>query len=120
MQITLTVEETGALNPSVSSNDFLPNAIKNKVTVPQSFVLTGAATASSAATRTDTSYSYYNVANISRPGTNTWCEEPRDLSGSSPLLTSSLGIEKYLRNAVLGAAVLASSAPAKGGAGKDR
>jgi hypothetical protein len=119
MQINLTAEETGALNPSVSSNDVLPNAVSHAVPVPQSFTFTGAATLSSDATRTDTSYSYYNVANISRPGANTWCEKPPvDLTGNSPFLTSDLGIENYLRSNLAGAALLSSSAPAKGGFGK--
>jgi hypothetical protein len=119
MQINLTAQETGALNPSVSANNILPNAIRNAVTVPQSFTFTGAATLSSDATRTDTSYSYYNVANISRPTANSWCEKPPvDLTGNTPFLTSDLGIEKFLRSNLAGAGLLSSSSPAKGGAGK--
>lgn len=118
MQISLTVTESSALNPSVTYNDTLLNAITHGVTVGQSFNLTGAATASSTATRTDTSYSYYNVGRISRPGANVWCDAPLDLHGSSPLLKSDLGIEDYLRVAVPGAALLPSSTMAKGGAGK--
>lgn len=118
MQVNLTVEEVSALNPSVVLNDTLRNAVRNGVTVPQSFNLTGTATASATATRTDTSYSYYNVGVISRPGANKWCDDPQDLRGSSPLLKSDLGIKDYLYSAVLGADYLHSSVPAKGGAGK--
>jgi hypothetical protein len=121
MQITLTVEETGAVNPNVTLNNTLPNAIANKVTVPQSFTFTGAATASSTATRVDTSYSYYNVGRITQPGGNTGCDA--DLpglrgSGSSPLLNVDLGIEKFLRDVAPGALLFQSSPMAKGGAGK--
>src|SRR5450759_2356356 len=61
MQISLTVEEVGGLNPGVALNHTLPNAIANKVTVPQSFTLSATGTLSSTATRTDTSYSYYTI-----------------------------------------------------------
>jgi hypothetical protein len=122
LQVNLTVEEVGALNPSVALNNTIPNGLVNKVTVPQSFVFNGAATLSSTATRTDTFYSYYNVGNISRPGANSWCEDVAAAEnihlGSSPLLKYNLGIEDYLREQVQGADVLSSSAPAKGGAGK--
>src|ERR1700733_14444421 len=53
MQINLTVEEVGAVNPSVGFSDTLENAIVHKLTVGQSFALNGAATLSSTATRTD-------------------------------------------------------------------
>src|SRR5947209_15139395 len=121
MQISLTVDEIGAANPSISLNNTLPNAITNAVPVPQSFTLNGAGTFSSQVSRTDTSYSYYNVGNISAPGANTWCHDPAfplDHTGSSPLLRSDLGIASYLQAAVAGAARLPSSLPAKGGAGK--
>jgi len=78
-------------------------------------------TLSSTATRTDISYSYYNVGKISARGANSWCHDPStkpSLHGSSPLLKSDLGIADYLQGAVAGAALLHSSAPAKGGAGK--
>lgn len=119
MQITLTVAEVGALNPSVAYNDTLANAITHGVTVPQSFNLTGTATASSTATRVDTTYSYYNVGKITQPGANPFCAtNPPDLHGSSPLLKSDLGIERYLRVAVPGAVIFHSSSTAQGGAGK--
>ena len=121
MQISLTVDEVGAANPGVTFNHTLPNAIANAVTVPQSFTLGASGTLSSTATRTDISYSYYNVGKISARGANSWCHDPStkpSLHGSSPLLKSDLGIADYLQGAVAGAALLHSSAPAKGGAGK--
>jgi hypothetical protein len=118
MQLTLTIEEVSALNPSVGAQDVLPNGISNKITVPQSFALNGAATLSSTATRTDTSYSYYNVGKITARGANPFCNQPVDLRGSSPLLKSDLGIEAYLREAAPGSLVFSSSVQAAGGAGK--
>lgn len=117
MQINMTVEEVGAINPSLGLADTLPNAIVNKVTVPQSFALNGSATVSSTATRTDTSYSYYNVGRITAAGAQPFCGE-RDLNGSSPLLKSDLGIEAFLREAAPGALIFSSSTAAAGGAGK--
>jgi hypothetical protein len=121
MQISLTVDEVGAFNPSVSLNHTLPNAVASAVSVPQSFNVNAATTVSTDATRTDTSYSYYNVGKIAAPGANSWChdpDQPLDHSGSSPLLRSNLGIGDYLQGAVAGADILHSSVPAKGGAGK--
>ncbi len=118
MQIALTIEETGAVNPSVGSSDTLANAISHAVTVPQSFVVNSAATLSSTATRTDTSYSYYNVGKITARRANPFCDQPLDFNGSSPLLKSDLGIEAFLREAVPGSVVFHSSAVAAGGAGK--
>ena len=86
MQITLTIDEASALNSSIGSQDILPSGLSNKVTVPQSFALNGAATLSSTATRADTSYSYYNVGKITAKGANPFCDKPADLNGSSPLL----------------------------------
>lgn len=120
-QINLTVEETGALNPSVTLNDTMRNASVLGVTVPQSFNLGASGTLSSTATRIDTSYSYYIVGRIAAKGANLFCNAPDNVHGSSPFLESDLGIEKYLRGAVQGAAVFRSSeipkAPKEGGGG---
>jgi hypothetical protein len=122
MQTNLTVEEVGAVNPSIGYSDTLFNKIVHKViTVPESFALNGAGTLSSTATRTDTSYSYYNVGKITAQGANPFCYDPNqplDLHGSSPLLKSDLGIYRFLREAAPAALMFASSAPAEGGAGK--
>jgi len=118
MQITLTIDEVSALNPSIGSQDILPSGLSNKVTVPQSFALNGAATLSSTATRADTSYSYYNVGKITAKGANPFCDKPADLNGSSPLLKSDLGINAYLRQAAPGSLIFHSSDVAIEGAGK--
>jgi hypothetical protein len=118
MQISLTVEAASAVNAGVALTSTWPSALVNKVTVGRTESTALSGTLSSTATRTDTSYSYYNVAKISAPGNNKFCDDPLDLHGSSPLLKSDLGIEDYLRVAVTGADTFRSSAPAKGGAGK--
>jgi hypothetical protein len=117
MQINLTVEEVGGINPSVGFADTLENAIVHKLTVPQSVALNAGGTLSSTATRTDTSYSYYNVGQITQKGAQPFCKD-LDLTGSSPLLKSNLGIESFLREAAPGALVFNSSPLAKGGFGK--
>jgi hypothetical protein len=120
MQVNLTVDEISAINPSVGYQNILPNAIRNMVTVPESFSVNATGTVSSDATRTDTSYSYYNIGNITAPGANSWCNDPtlHNTEGSSLLLKSDLGIANYLNQAVKGADVLSSSVMASGGAGK--
>jgi hypothetical protein len=109
VQINLTVEETGALNPSVTLNDTMRNASVLGVTVPQSFNLGASGTLSSTATRIDTSYSYYLVGKIAAEGANTFCDHPRKIKGSSPFLESDLGIEKYLVANVPAAVIFRSS-----------
>jgi hypothetical protein len=118
MQITLTIDEVSALNPSIGSQDILPSALSNSVTVPQSFAVNGAATLSSMATRADTSYSYYNVGKITAKGANPFCDKPADLNGSSPLLKSDLGIDAYLRQAAPAPLIFHSSDVAGAGLGK--
>lgn len=120
VQISLTVDETSALNAGATYNETLRNAAVHAINVPQMFTLSAGGTLSSTATRVDTSYTYYNVGKLAnRHGFKTFCEtDPPDLSGSSPLLRSDLGIKDYLSAALKGAAVLHSSTPAKGGAGK--
>ncbi len=118
MQIGLTIDEVGSINPGATFNDPLKNAIVNGANVAQSFSLAGGGTLSSAATRTDTSYSYYNIGKIAAPGANVKVCENLNRTGSSPFLRSELGIEDFLSQAVPGAIAFRSSEPAKGGAGK--
>jgi hypothetical protein len=113
MQISLTVEETGALNPSATYMHLMHNGAI--------FDIGSGVTVSSTATRVDTSYSYYNVGKIAGIGKNEWCnnpEQPLDIHGSSFLLQSDLGIRDYLSGAVEGADMLPSSAAATGGSSK--
>jgi hypothetical protein len=126
VQINLTVEETGALNPSVTLNDTMRNASVLGVTVPQSFNLGASGILSSTATRIDTSYSYYIVSKIAAQGANTFCDHPKKMQGSSPFLESDLGIEKYLVANVPASVIFRSSevpkaprAAPRGGGGGD-
>jgi hypothetical protein len=118
MTILLTIEEVGSLNPSVGSNDVLRNGLSNGVSVPQSFALNAGGTLSSTATRTDTSYSYYNIGKITAKGANPFCDHPLNFQGSSPFLKSDLGIYSFLREATPAAVIFRSSSVAAGGAGK--
>lgn len=88
MQITLTVEEAGSLNPGAS--------LVRTLSPTDTFTLGAGGTLASTATRVDTSYSYYNIGRITAKGANPSCDDPRDKTGSSPLLTSNLGIKEYL------------------------
>jgi hypothetical protein len=109
VQINLTVEETGALNPSATFNDTMRNASVLGVTVPQSFNLGASGTFSSTASRIDTSYSYYIVDKIAAEGANGFCDTLKAIKGSSPFLESDLGIEKYLVANVPAAVIFRSS-----------
>jgi hypothetical protein len=118
LQTTLTVEESTALNPSLTYNRTLANTSVMGATVGQMFNLGVGATASSTATRVDTGYSYYVIEKIAAKGKNkNFCADladPTSRAGSSPLLKSDLGIETFLRNAVKAAVVLHSSVPGTG------
>ena len=86
MQIALTIDEVGALSPGVTYSNPFANAIVHGVTVARSFGVSAGGTLSSTASRTDTSYSYYNVGRIVGPGANVKvCEDLK----SSRLLTFS-------------------------------
>jgi hypothetical protein len=119
MQIGLTVEEVGSINPGVTYTDPLKNALVHGANVAQQFSLSAGGTLSSTATRTDTSYSYYNVGRIVGRGANIEVCQNLNRAGSSPFLRSELGIEDFLLQVVPGAIAFHSSAPAKGGAGKN-
>ena len=122
MQINLTLDETGALNPGITYTDPLRNAIVNGATAAQSFSLSAGGTVSSTATRTDTTYSYYNVGKISAPGANVGICSDSQLDPirqrGAPFFKSDLGIKDYLSQVLPGINLFKSSAPAKGGAGK--
>jgi hypothetical protein len=118
MQIGLTVDEVSSLNPGVTYTDPLKSALVHGANVAQSFSLSAGGTLSSTATRTDTSYSYYNIGKIVGPGANIKVCNDLNRAGSSPFLKSDLGIEDFLMQAVPGAIAFHSSEPAKGGVGK--
>ncbi len=124
MQLTLTVEEAGSLNPSIGITDPKPAEFFNGISVPQSVALNLNGVMSSVASRTDISYAYYNVETISgrdKHGgftvkdehgkrVNAWCDE-FNAHGSSRLIVSDLGLSKWLRKTVFAASQLHSSAP---------
>lgn len=118
MQIGLTIDEVGSFNPGATYTDPLKNAIVSGATFPQSFSLAAGGSLSSTATRTDSSYSYYNVGKIVGPGANVKVCQDLNRAGSSPFLKSDLGIDGFLMQAVPGAIAFRSSEPAKGGVGK--
>jgi hypothetical protein len=118
MQLTLTVDETGSLNPNLAFNDVLSPVKFLGSLVPQSVTINAAGSLSSQATRVDTSYSYYDVDKIAAPDANKFCDGNIDRHGSSPLLRSDLGILQYLSTAMEPAAVFHSSAAPKSGSAK--
>jgi hypothetical protein len=141
VSLSLQVDEAAALNPGVTFNQVLPNAIKafgpaNTVTTPQSFNLGFGATLSSTATRVDKFDPYWSIAFLMTPDTaGSACkkvngEYVNDLfkqlgwtpASSSPfILESDLGIKEWLRGAMMVDYLLHSvGAPAaKGGQNPD-
>lgn len=118
LQTTLTVEENTAINPSISYNKTFPSATESRVNVGQTFNLGFGGTLSATASRIDTAYSYYVVGKIAGEGKQKdYCFNPKefpiDRHGSSLLLQSDLGIERYLKNAVKASVVIPSSVPSK-------
>jgi hypothetical protein len=114
--LSLQVDENTALNPGVSLNEVLPNAIKafgvgNTVTTPQSFSLGVGATASATATRIDKFNPQYSIAFLAQKETSISVCDPKNdpylkLSGTPPLsspflIESNLGIQDWLIGAML-------------------
>jgi hypothetical protein len=110
LTLTLTVEEMSGLNPSASLNNVLlpknttfPGGIV--VPGPQSFTLGLGGTLSSDATRYDKYTFFYKVKDLETY--NTACDSPespgdvapKDFQGSSLLLESDLGMERWLQKA---------------------
>ena len=134
VSLSLQVDEVSALNPGITLNDYMPNAIKifnakDTVTVPQSFTLGFGGTLSSTATRIDKFDPYYSIAFLMVPDTHTSVCRPENdpfvrqgwiPASSSPfILESDLGIKDWLLGAMIVDNLLPSvGAPPKGG-GKD-
>jgi hypothetical protein len=115
LSLSLEVDESSALNPGITYNQVMANAIKtfgvgNTVTSAQSFNLGFGATLSSTATRTDKFDPVYSVAFLMRPKQSyDMCQPQNDLfnligvtpASSSPfLIESDLGIDKWLMGAI--------------------
>lgn len=109
--ISLEVDEATALNPGVTFNDILPNAITKFGPVSQSFNLGFGGTLSSTASRIDKFNPYYTVAELSKPlprystcfpQNETFRSAGVTPASSSPfILESDLGIKDWLRDATL-------------------
>lgn len=107
LQLTLAVAEATTLSPTVTYNRTFPNGAESGVTIGQNFGLGFNPNASSTATRTDTTYTYWNVGRITK-GNEDFCKDV-DRRGSSLLLSSDLGIYRFLDQNVRAAALLRSS-----------
>ena len=113
LQLTMTVAEASSLSTEITYNRTFPSDTQSGVSIGRTFNLGFSGEASSTATRTDTTYTYWQVGNIAAPGKNqAFCDErdwPIDRRGSSFLLASDLGIEQFLRSNVKAADLLHSS-----------
>jgi hypothetical protein len=105
MTINLTIDETGALNPGATLIQTFPTEVLNfpnkvPVSAPQSFNLGFGGTLSSQATRIDKYSFYYSVGalKVSLGAADTSCDVSR--VGSSPFITSELGISQWLIDAL--------------------
>jgi hypothetical protein len=124
VSISLQVDESLALNPGVTFNDVMHNAILafgpgNSVTAPQSFSLGLGATLSSTATRSDKYDPYYSIAFLRENDPNSVCLPGKDplmdkgwtAASSSPfILESDLGITDWL----VGAMMIDNALPSQG------
>jgi hypothetical protein len=110
--LSLEVDESSAANPGVSfidpeRNDILKFPVGGPVTAAQSFTLGAGATISSQASRTDKFTMFYLVSDLRKPidPDNDICH-PKSVpsngpaKGSSFLLSSDLGIPKWLNDAL--------------------
>jgi hypothetical protein len=124
--IMLQIDESVALNPGLSLNEVLPNAVKafgvaNTVTTPQSFTLGFGGTLSSTATRIDKFNPQYSIAFLSKPKTkDSVCDPANDpfvrigwnTPSSSPfIIESHLGIKDWLLGALVVNDLLPSDVP---------
>jgi hypothetical protein len=128
--LSLQVDETISLNPGVSFNEVLPNAVRvfgvgKSVTVGQSTGLSIGGALSSTATRIDKINPYYSIANLAKPlHPDSICRgESKDpfvraglsTAKSSPLIVQSeLGIKDWLMGAMILNSSLPSDAPPSG------
>lgn len=114
--LNLQVDESVSLNPGLSLNQVMANAVKafgvgNTVTTPQSFSLGFGATLSSTATRIDKFNPQYSIAFLAKPETEYGVCKPENdpfkkqgwaTPSSSPfLIESDLGIKDWLVGAMV-------------------
>jgi hypothetical protein len=106
--INLTVDETSALNPGLVLNTPMIGATTHfaggtSVATPQSYNFGLGGTLSSHATRIDKFTFYYAVGDLKKEDVRDSCTKPdpqMNREGSSLLLTSDLGIGKWLHDAL--------------------
>jgi hypothetical protein len=128
ISLSLEIDESAALNPGVTFNQVMANAVKtfgvgNTVTTAQSASLGFGATLSQTVTRTDKFDPTYSIAWLMKPiKSYSACHPENDIflqSGLTPaqsspfLIESSLGIEKWLMGAMLAEDLLPSQPPEK-------
>ncbi len=115
LQLTLSVAESTALSSNLTYSDTLKNGSQSGVSIGRNLGVGVSGELSSTATRTDTTYSYWQVGNIAGDGKNkAVCDDkdwPIDRRGSSKLLQSDLGIARFLEDNVKAADLLHSSKP---------
>lgn len=117
MQLTITIDETGAIDPSGGFTRVLNNALVAGVVVQQSLALNGSAVFSSQAVRVDTYYSYFTIERLIDPKNKEFCKDKDGISHDGSYLLSDLRIKEFLHNATYSAAYIHSSpAPTKGNA----
>ncbi|UFS78373.1 hypothetical protein LPB73_13760 [Tardiphaga sp. 37S4] len=115
LQMTLTIAESSAVTPNLTYNRTLTDGMESGVSIGRNWGIGLSGELSSTATRTDTTYSYWGVANIAGPGKNKkMCDVedwPIEQNVSSLFVKSDLGIERFLRDHVKAADLLYSSKP---------
>lgn len=115
LQLTLIVAESSAFTPNLTYNQTLADGSQSGVTIGRNWNVGVSGELSSAATRTDTTYSYWAVGQVAGPGKNRkMCEDPEwpiDRRSSSPLVQSDLGVARFLFDHVKAADLLHSSKP---------
>src|ERR1700722_2860065 len=97
MTLQIAIDESTQINPGVTLNDPLAPVKSFGGSVTQSFKGSIGGTFSTEANRQDKFTYYYLITDLE--GAQPACNEPSDY-GSSFLLDSNLGIEKWLRNAM--------------------
>ncbi|MCJ2059811.1 hypothetical protein MKL09_25185 [Methylobacterium sp. J-048] len=124
LNLYITADETGALNPSISYNRIIHNAnIPRASPYGQSFSLPFTGVLSSQAVRKDTYYSFFTMKGLKQPITDddTSCGEysksdpndpniyPLDRRGSSYFLSGNVGIARWMRGALMAQDAIPSS-----------
>jgi hypothetical protein len=112
LQLTLSVTEGSAFAPGLTATRTLSSVLQSGEDVSRNLVGGVSAVASSTATRTDTSYTYWQVGQIAGDDKKSeFCKPDWPLGGGSLLLSSDLGIKNFLEDNVTPVTLLHSSKP---------